>query len=311
MLNRRNLRIKTMQIIFASESNPLPYGTLTKQLERNIRNTYTLYLYVFHAIQSIAKYVKTDNERKKAKLLKSDNLQINTCILDNPLIQSLITDSGFQDIVEGERFDVILPDDIVRQLFYKMTNLPQYQNYIQLAEIALLDHTKIIKVLFKRILLKEDLFTHHLEEKYSNWLDDKSTIINVIIKKINTFETSPESFNVLEKIDWKELLKFSTDLLHKNISQNKELEELLVPLLENWAADRVTKVDMILMKMALTELLYFPSIPVKVTLNEYIDISKKYSTPKSKEFINGILDRLMKKLKEDKRINKLGRGLVE
>jgi len=300
-----------MQMIFASEQNPLPYATLTKQLERNIRNTYTLYLYIFYAMQAIAQYVEVDNDRKRARLLKNKDLQINTQILDNPIIQAMLSDDHLQAKIEGERFDVILPEDIVRQLFYKLVDLVQYQDYIKLEDPKVEDHEKIMKVLFKRILLKADLFTHHLEEKYTNWLDDKSTVINVVIKKINNYTASSESFSIREEIDWKELLKFSNDLLHKNISKNEELLELLVPLLENWAADRVTKIDMILMKMALTELLYFPTIPVKVTLNEYIDISKKYSTPKSKEFINGILDRLMKKLAKDKRIEKLGRGLVD
>jgi N utilization substance protein B len=128
---------------------------------------------------------------------------------------------------------------------------------------------------------------------------------------ITTIPPNQPPFVIRQAKDLKEVKQFGVDLLRKTIYNKEETETLIVPILENWDKDRVALLDMVLMQMALTELLYFPEIPVKVTMNEYIDLSKFYSTPKSGEFINGILDSILKKLKEENRIEKTGRGIVE
>ena len=133
----------------------------------------------------------------------------------------------------------------------------------------------------------------------------------LLMNFIETVSPNQSTFIIRQARDLKEVKQFAIDLYRKTISHEQETETLIVSILENWDKERVALLDMLLMKMALTELLFFPEIPVKVTMNEYIDLSKLYSTPKSGEFINGILDSILKKLREEGRIEKSGRGMVE
>jgi N utilization substance protein B len=149
-----------------------------------------------------------------------------------------------------------------------------------------------------------------MEDKFENWIHDKSLVVGAIKKTIKALPATP-NFYEDHLPDDETVKEFGEELLHKVLFFDEELLELVKPALKNWDLNRVAVIDLILIKMALCEMLYFPTIPVKVTINEFIDISKIYSTPKSKDFINGILDRLMKKLTEEGKIVKEGRGLID
>jgi N utilization substance protein B len=153
-------------------------------------------------------------------------------------------------------------------------------------------------------------FEHHLEELFPNFDDDNSLLQHVISKFIEGFSEDKNQF--LSTLDvWAEEKKFALELLTKSIAYNDELNTAIEPNLKNWDMDRVAILDLILMKQAVCELLYFPTVPIKVTINEYIDISKMYSTPKSKDFVNGVLDKVKNQLLASGAIKKTGRGLME
>jgi N utilization substance protein B len=171
------------------------------------------------------------------------------------------------------------------------------------------DNAKALLDLY-RFLAASDLYSDMSEDRYNNWCDDESLVSGAMKKTLKNFPVSGKFYEEHEPSD-ATVLEFGEELLRKTCSEDQKLFTDIEPTLKNWDAERVAILDMVMLKMALCELLHFPTIPTKVTLNEYVEISKLYSTDKSKEFINGILDRLMKELLEKGRIVKEGRGLIE
>jgi N utilization substance protein B len=161
-------------------------------------------------------------------------------------------------------------------------------------------------------LLEDEIFIANTEEHFTNWLDDAEFVIEavheVIQKSKHELKLHFDKNSLKEK--FRELTDFGEQLFHKTTAHKKEHQQMIEPKLKNWEADRLAVVDVILIRMALSEFLYFESIPVKVTINEYLDIAKEYSTPKSKDFINGVLDSLMRDLKKNELLHKTGRGLL-
>jgi N utilization substance protein B len=198
---------------------------------------------------------------------------------------------------------------LVNDFFKKMTEEPEYIDYCTNAENGSKEK-QIILFIFNRVIHKSPAYTLYVEDNFSECMSEASKI-NTGIEEI-LGKLSPENKNrQLEFPDSSGEEQFAKELLEKTIANNDRYTELIKPCLKNWDLDRIAHIDMILMKLALCELLCFEQIPVKVSINEYIDISKTYSTPRSKDFINGILDNIMHELRESKEIKKTGRGLVE
>jgi len=172
---------------------------------------------------------------------------------------------------------------------------------------------EIIKFIFRKIILKSQNIIQAFEDKFINWSVDKEVMQGMVAKTIKNFTSEDPFKNKLTPIsaDWKEDSKFVEDLFTYTLRNNNQYQELIAERTKNWESERIALMDTILMKMAICELLNFPSIPVKVTINEYLDLSKDYSTPKSNSFINGILDKILGDLKRTNTINKIGRGLIE
>ena len=163
--------------------------------------------------------------------------------------------------------------------------------------------------LFKEEIANSEVLYNHLEELDIHWIDDIDLVCSMVVRTIKGFTEKEQNILPLYK-DEKDEVSFVKELFRKTIKLNDESETLIDDLTKNWELDRIAKMDVLLMKMAITELQVFPNIPTKVTLNEYIEISKFYSTPKSHAFINGILDKAISKLTTDKKIKKSGRGLM-
>ena len=178
------------------------------------------------------------------------------------------------------------------------------------------DHLKILQYIFREVISEHESFQENVEEKFMNWSDDKSLINRQMHETLRAYnklanrEEQTESSPVQQLKQQKELTKFGKELLFKTMSNEAELKAIVKPRLKNWEEDRVAAVDLILLRLGVCEFLYFPEIPVKVSMNEYIDLSKLYSTPKSHEFVNGILDNVVRELKQEGRIKKSGRGLI-
>ena len=300
-----------MQMLYGMSSDrELNYQAVKKRYEHSIHQSYVLYLYNLSSLIEITKYSRKDAKRRKAKHLPSDEDQLFTDKLySNDLVQSMVTCEGLYPLFEKYKLIDSIDEDAIRKIYTDFSKTDDYKQYILNQETEHADHKDILLKLYRNCV-SHDLFQEAIDDRYATWSDDKSLIVGTIKKTIKMLPTK-ESFFEVYRPDEETTKGFGESLLHEVCTKDEELLEIIEPTLKNWDADRVAVIDMILIKMAICELMIFPTIPTKVTLNEYVEISKVYSTEKSKDFINGILDRLMKKLDGDGKINKEGRGLVE
>jgi len=194
---------------------------------------------------------------------------------------------------------VISDDDIIRKLYYQLVETNEYKLYINIENRDRKDEINILAFIFNNILLQSDLFISFVEDKFDN-LDDDGEMIQTLLTSYLQKQTSLSMQNILDA----DKLQFARTLLTTCLEKKEYLLEIITPKFQNWDADRIASLDMILLQMGLSELMYFETIPTKVTINEYIDIAKEYSTPQSGQFVNGILDNLHKELLEKVRLTR-------
>lgn len=311
MLSRRNVRIKVMQVLYAmSRDSGMVFKDALASYRSNIHKSYELYLFSLWVLIQIAEYAKQDATIKEAKLLPSEeDKRFTAKLAENELLGSLTNNEDFMRQVRVFKLSEKLDADSIRFFYSDFAKTDEYKAFLGSNDSSLPSFQHILLALYKHCNNNES-FCDYLEDHYSNWVDDKSLIVGAIKK---TLKALPAEKNFLAEYrpDAETVEEFGESLLAKVCENDQQLFELIEPTLRNWDAERVAIIDMILLKMALCELTNFPTIPTKVTLNEFVEISKLYSTDKSKDFINGILDRLMKKLETDGKINKQGRGLLE
>ncbi len=311
MLSRRSVRIKVMQLLYMlNRDEQIAFTDLVKDYNDGIWKTYELYIFQLHLLLKVAQYAEKDAANRSAKLLPGeDDRAFTPRLYTNACTQSLANHVVFQNIAAKYKVNEGLDEDHIRTLYQAFADTDEYKTYLSLAEPTLDDHKKILVELY-RFLVNHDLFIEMSEDRYNNWQDDESLVTGAMKKTLKVMPVEGEFYKEHEPSD-ETVREFGEQLLRKTCQEDLALFNEIEPTLKNWDAERVAILDMIMLKMALCELLHFPTIPTKVTLNEYVEISKTYSTDKSKDFINGILDRLMKKLIKEERIVKEGRGLIE
>lgn len=311
MLSRRIIRIKVMQLLYASgRDETLTLKDLENRFKIGVKKTHELYLLNLHYLFETAKFSLQDLHVRKSKHLPSEeDKNFKPKIYENELVSTILQSADYKKQVNKYLSSVELEDANIRLLYTEFCKNESYKPYISKADCTNEDHANMLLDLYKTLYNYEH-FNDLIEDHYAGWIDDKSLIVGAIKKTIKALPDL-EEFHT----EWNDedvmTMEFGELLLLKSFTHDKELLDMIEPMLQNWDAERVAILDMILIKMALCELLYFPTIPTKVTLNEFVEISKIYSTDKSKEFINGLLDRIMKKLNAEGRIQKEGRGLID
>lgn len=311
MLSRRSVRIKVMQLLYMlNRDEQLSFPDLLKEYNDGIWKAFEIYVYQLYLLLRITQQAEKDAETRAAKLLPSeDDKTFTPRLYNNPLVKSLANHTDFLNIVARFKSNENLDDDMLRRIYQSFAETPEYKAYLDIPEPTDQDHNKILLELY-RFLVNNDLFTELTEDRYNNWQDDESLVVGAMKKTIKAMPLQGDFYKEFEPSD-ETVRDFGEQLLRKTCQEDQALLTQIEPMLKNWDSDRVAILDMIMLKMALCELLHFPTIPTKVTLNEFVEISKIYSTDKSKDFINGILDRLMKKLVKEDKIVKEGRGLIE
>lgn len=297
-----------MQILYSqSRDKELTYEQLKARYNEGIESSFDLYLFNLIYLIHVARYSKNDLARRRAKHLPSEeDKNFTDKLWTNPLMQSMAESEGLTQLFDNHRLEKLLDKDIIRTIYTAFTKDEDYLAYLAEEEGK---HKEVLLKLYKTCI-NHELFNEAMEDRYATWKDDKSLIVGTIKKTIKQMPTDHPFYEDYRPSD-DTVVEFGEALLKDVFSRDEELLEIIEPTLKNWDADRVAVIDMILLKMALSELMIFPTIPTKVTLNEFVEISKTYSTEKSKDFINGILDRLMKKLNKEGKIKKEGRGLLE
>lgn len=311
MLSRRSVRVKVMQLLYMlNRDESLELAELQKAYKGGIWKAFELYIYHLYLTLRVAQYAEKDAANRASKLLPSDeDKAFEPRLSTNACTQALANHVEFLNLVTKYKVNENIDEDHIRSLYNAFTDVPEYKAYLAQETPSEADHSKIYIELY-RFLSANDLFLDMTEDRYNNWSDDESLVMGAMKKTLKSMPVSGAFYQEHEPSD-ETVREFGAELLLRTAQEDAALLAEIQPMLKNWDADRVAILDMIMLKMALCELLHFPTIPTKVTLNEFVEISKTYSTDKSKEFINGILDRLMKKLLEEGRIVKEGRGLID
>jgi transcription antitermination protein NusB len=306
MISRRNIRVKVMQTLYALETmepGAIKPGTATKLLNEKLDQTCQIFTYLLYSLTQVAQYAETDAQARASKHLPSaDDLTVNTKIAGNEFIYQIINDRGFQVNLEQWQLKRLVEPETLRKLYNELAASDIYKTYIQDPSRTKQGEKEIIEYLYKEILSKSELFLQHMEDSFLHWGDD-ADMMGVLI---SNYMHKPHLFNFLQLIS-KEKLDYAKELLLTVIDKKEYCLELIKPKLQNWDPERIAAVDMLLMEMGVCEFLYFPTIPTKVTINEYIDLAKAYSTPQSGQFVNGILDNILKDLDQSNQIKKIDR----
>ncbi len=314
MLNRRQLRIKILQSLYAffqSKSDDIAIGK--KELLHSVNRMYDMYIYymlVFNELNAMSILKKED--AKKRLVQNDNNLAVNKYFVENEFVKALSVNKSLKKESEKLKINWVgdVEQDVMMKLFKYITSTKLFSSIISNENSDFsIDKTDCIQ-LFKKEICNFDLIHNYFEEISIYWVDDIDHVCSMVIKTLKSFEDpnlENQSILPLYKDDEKD---FTLKLYQNTISNKEANDKLLAKYTKNWDQDRLAKMDMILMNMAINEARSFSSIPIKVTLNEYIEISKYYSTPKSNGFINGILDNVFEDLKKDGKIVKTGRGLI-
>lgn len=301
-----------MQVLYedSCSEDPGKADRLKQILDNRIENTKDLFIFNIGFLYELTKNSIKDEGRRKSKHIPSEvDKAFKPILFDNPLVDALREDDLLQREFKRRKVAEILDKDKVKSCYLDLAKTKEYGEFILQNDRPDDFFTKMILFAYK-FMSKNEFFEEAVNDQFNFWKLDKSLIMGVMKKYIKTMPTEPGHFLTYYP-DSEILDDFAYLLLSNTIKYNEVNEERLEKALQNWDMDRVAKLDLILLKMALTELVTFTTIPSKVTINEYVEISKAFSTDKSKEFINGILDRLMKKFIKEGIVVKEGRGLID
>ncbi|SJN29635.1 transcription antitermination factor NusB [Sphingobacterium sp. JB170] len=313
MLNRRHLRVKVMQTLYAYRlSEDKQIKDFQKALFKSVDEVNQMYIWALNLLDEVAEYVLIDAEGRANKFLPTEKDKVYTTKLhSNSFIESLRQNRAYLENIKKYDVSWTFDPEIVRSIFAELKVSGEYLAYLQQEDRSIAAEKDIIKYIFKKIVLKSADVDQVFETKFINWPVDKEVLQAMIAKTFKNFSSENPLQNELASLtpNWDEDSEYIVDLLKFTIRDAKDFQEMISEKTKNWEADRIALVDNILMQMAICELINFPTIPVKVTINEYIELSKSFSTVKSNTFINGILDKILAELTQQGRINKEGRGL--
>ena len=313
MISRRIIRIKVLQILYAFFTSPdTSINNTEKELFFSLQKTFDLYHYLMSLVIEIEKFAeeRIDLGLKKHRPTSAE-LAPNTRFINNLLIRQLKSNISLNKYLESSKLSWQDEADLVRKLYLSLIDQDFYKEYMSAAESSYADDRKLVEDIFKYLILDNEDIESLLEEQSIYWNDDLDFVVSMILKTFKKFkEFSDERQSLLPMYKDDEDRQFAKDLYRKVVLNHIENVVLIKQHTVNWDIERIAFIDNLILELALSEFLYFPSIPTKVSMNEYIELSKYYSTENSRNFINGILDKALKDLKKENKILKAGRGLI-
>lgn len=271
-----------------------------KILKQHFAQSRSLLVYIIYFLTEVARYAEKDAYKKSHKFIPTEkDLNINTKLAGSSLLWQMMENPQLKDLLKKEKPELVADEDLIKKVYNKLVTTKEYEHYISIHQQNKQEDKKIFEFILNELLLANDEFVGHTEELFSNWDDDGEMLGQILA----TFLNKPSSLNIREIIsDDKE--QFAVSLLETVMSKEEFLLNIIRPKLKNWDPERIALLDMVLMKMGVSEFLFFETIPPKVTINEYIDLAKEYSTAQSGHFINGILDNIHKELIEQEKLKK-------
>jgi transcription antitermination protein NusB len=303
MISRRIIRIKVMQLLYMIEAADTPnlFKNPVSQLRKHLDQTSELFVYLVYFMTEVARFAETSSRQRASKNLPSEaDLNVNTKIAGNDLLWQILESPTFKKALEEVKPEQKIDRDLLKKIYQSLTLTDKYQEYILAQSRDKAKEKEIMKLIFTGLMLPNEDFITHIEELYANWDDDAEMMDQLVLNYLQ----KPTSFDMQDLVG-QEKWEFAHTLLSTAIDKKEYTAELIKPKLKNWDAERIALLDMILMRLGVCELLYFETIPTKVTINEYIDLAKDYSTAQSGQFVNGILDNIHKEFMANGDIHKI------
>lgn len=292
-----------MQTLYTLEAQELTVkpGEHVRILQKHFDQTRQLLTYLTYFITEVARYAETDSRIRSSKHLPNhQDLNVNIKLAGNELLWKILEDASWQKAVSADKPHLQDNKELIKKLYQELVATEEYKRYIAEESREKRSEKGILEFIFTVLMLPNELFETHIEELFTNWDDDGEMVSQLVTGYLN----KPQTLNFQEIIS-KDKLDFARGLLQTVIDKRDVLMDLIKPKLKNWDPERIATLDMILMQMGVAEFLYFETIPPKVTINEYIDLAKEYSTPQSGQFVNGILDNIHKDLVREEKMHKI------
>lgn len=312
MINRRHIRVKVMQSAYAMhQSHSDDLVKEEKFLKHSIQKMYDLYVLNLQLLVEIQKLAQKRIELSKKKILATkEELNPNTKFINNKLLNQLSESVSLEGYVELNKLNYWdLDSEYVKILLDELQQSDLYKKYMDTVEDSFNVDRAFIIDFFREIVAPNEKLADYFEDKMISWVDDIPFVNTWVLKSLNKQKANkPFILGSLYKDN--EDQAFVSNLFNKTLLNQHKYEDDIKEKTPNWEADRIADIDMIIIKMAITEFLHFPSIPSRVTINEYIELAKDYSTNKSGYFINGVLDKLAKDYVAANKMVKIGRGLL-
>lgn len=301
MITRRNIRVKVMQVLYQVESlETIAEADAAKILVNRLDQTPRLFSYLIYFLTEVARYAEKDASLKASRhLATAEDKNINTKLSGNSILWTILENHSYLQAINTYKFSFEATGDLVKKTYEALVNTETYKAYTQQQSRDAKTEKNILSFIFSDLMLPDESFIAHIEEHFSNWDDDAEMLVALM----GSLLQKPSVLNLQDMPDAEKRV-FAKELLQTVISKKEHVTELIKTRLKNWDPERIAVLDMILMQMGVCEFLYFPTIPPKVTINEYIDLAKDYSTAQSGHFVNGILDGIHKDLTADQKIYK-------
>ncbi|PTX22324.1 NusB antitermination factor [Pontibacter mucosus] len=300
-------------IAFYNNATKKDFKYYGNQMLSAVERIYDHYLGTLQILEVVVSLIQ-EEEEKKANRFTAPEGPDTTAFLRNKVVQRLLQSKSYQESII--RRNISWGSDIseIRAAYRNILKKDEtFLGYVVQPEHTLEEDAEVVKHIFKNIIFKEKNLQSLFEEQDLNWVENKSIVKSLVNKTVKIFAEEAEGDKQLLDLsaNWEDDRAFFEDLYFRTVEQDARYEAMIAASVKNWDVERVALLDKIILKMALSEMYIFRSIPVKVTINEYIEISKLYSTPKSKQFINGVLDKMAQELTAKGEIRKSGRGLID
>lgn len=291
--------MQTLYAVQASQESEKPLDP-EKTLKQHFLQSRSLLVYIIQFLTEIARYAEKDAYKRSHKFIPSEkDLNVNTKLAGSNLLWQILENPQLKELQKKEKPEQFVDEELIRKIYNKLVTTREYIHYIGVDQQSKQEDRKIFEYILNELMLGNEEFVEHAEELFSNWDDDGDMLSQILV----TFLSKPSSLHIGEIIS-KDKEQFAYGLLQTVLDKEAFLLDIIKPKLKNWDPERIALLDMVLMKMGLSEFLYFETIPPKVTINEYIDLAKDYSTAQSGHFINGILDNIHKEMIDQGKLKK-------
>jgi len=292
--------MQTLYNLTTLESDVKP-GEPQKILQNHFDQTRQLFVHLTYFLTEVCRYAETDSHQRAGKHLPTfEDLHVNTKLTGNKILWRILEDTSFKEALAKLKPQQTINKELVKKIYNNLAETTEYKTYIHKPGRDNKEEKEILEFVLDKLMLADENVTSYIEDSFSNWDDDGEMVIQLLVNLLQ----KPGSADFKEMIS-SEKKDFAMNLLKTVHEKSDHLQTLIIPKLKNWDPERIALLDMILMKMGVAEFLYFETIPPKVTINEYIDLAKEYSTPQSGQFVNGILDNIHKELVSEGKMQKI------